>query len=247
MRVGRRRLRNALTALFIAAAIAVPAGCGGAAHVDPLGSGPASDPSGGATMDQQLLAAAASGDLAGISAALDGGANVDARDDRGRTALLVATVARQTEAVRVLLEAEPEIDLQDDQLDNPFLYAGAEGLLDILTLVNEAGADPSITNRYGGTALIPASERGHVDVVRYLLEQTDVDIDHVNRLGWTALLEAIVLGNGDASHQEVVRLLIDHGADLDIADKEGVRPLAHARARSQAEIVAMLEAAGARP
>ena len=88
---------------------------------------------------------------------------------------------------------------------------------------------------------------GHVEVVRYLLTQSDVDIDHVNRLGWTALLEAIVLGSGDAAHQEVVRLLIQHGADLDIADKDGVRPLAHARARGQAEIVAALEAAGARP
>lgn len=247
MRAGRRRLRDALTALGLAAAIAVPAGCGGAIEADAPGSESAIPSSGGETMDQRLLAAAASGDLAGISAALDGGADVDARDDRGRTALLVATVAHQTNAVRVLLEAEPDVDLQDDHLDNPFLYSGAEGLLDILTLVNEAGADPSITNRYGGTALIPASERGHVEVVRYLLEQTDVDIDHINRLGWTALLESIVLGNGDAAHQEVVRLLIEHGADLDIADKDGVRPLAHARARGQTEIVALLEAAGARP
>ena len=198
-------------------------------------------------MDEQLLAAAASGDVAGISTLLDGGADVDARDGRGRTALLVATIAGHADAVRRLLDAEPDVDLQDDQRDNPFLYAGAEGLLDILKLVNDAGADPSITNRYGGTALIPASERGHVEVVRYLLEQTDVDIDHVNNLGWTALLEAIVLGDGDAAHQEVVRLLIENGADLDIADKDGVRPLAHARARGQAEIAAALEAAGARP
>ena len=48
------------------------------------------------------------------------------------------------------------MDLQDDRLDNPFLYAGAEGILDILKLANEAGADPAITNRYGGIALIPA-------------------------------------------------------------------------------------------
>ena len=123
-------------------------------------------------MDDRLLEAAASGDVATIAEALDGGANVDARDTRGRTALLVATVAGQTEAVRSLLAAGADVDLQDNQLDNPFLYAGAEGLLDILRLVDEAGADPTITNRYGGTALIPASERGHVEVVRYLLNQT---------------------------------------------------------------------------
>ena len=198
-------------------------------------------------MDDRLLEAAASGDLGGITAALDGGADVDARDATGRTALLIATVAGETAAVRQLLAAGADVDLQDDQLDNPFLYAGAEGLLGILRLANEAGADPTITNRFGGTALIPASERGHVEVVRYLLNETDVDVDHVNRLGWTALLEAIVLGDGGPAHQEVVDLLIENGADVDRADNNGVRPLTHARERGQTAIARALEAAGARP
>ena len=240
-------LRDGMRVVAVAGLISLSAGCAIPSRADPSGSGPAATLIGGATMDERLLAAAASGDVATISAALDGGADIDARDDRGRTALLVATIARQTEAVRRLLEAEPDVDLQDDQLDNPFLYAGAEGILDILRLVNEAGADPTITNRFGGTALIPASERGHVEVVRYLLEETDVDIDHVNRLGWTALLEAIVLGDGGAAHQEVVDLLIEHSADLDVPDSDGVRPLSHARSRGQKEIAAALEAAGARP
>ncbi len=149
--------------------------------------------------------------------------------------------------LRALLAAGADVDLQDERLDNPFLYAGAEGLLDVLRLVDAAGADPAITNRFGGTALIPACERGHVEVVRYLLEHTAVDIDHVNRLGWTALLEAIVLADGGDAHQAVVDLLIEHGADLDLPDHDGVRPLAHARARGQTEIARALEAAGARP
>ena len=143
------------------------------------------------------------GDVAGIAAALRAGRR------RGRAAMPTAappcsspTRARQTEAVRALLDAGADVDLQDDILDNPFLYAGAEGLLDILRLVNEAGADPAITNRYGGIALIPASERGHVETVRYLLAESDVDVDHVNRLGWTALLEAILLSDGGPRHQD---------------------------------------------
>src|SRR5262245_37469799 len=241
------RPRGAVARMTVGAVLVVTvAACLGAGRSDQSGSAVSTAP-GGEVMNERLLAAAGPGDVDGISAALRGGADVDARDVEGRTALLVATVARQTEAVRRLLDAEPDVDLQDDRLDNPFLYAGAEGLVDILRLVNEAGADPSLTNRYGGTALIPASERGHVETVRYLVTQTDVDVDHVNRLGWTALLEAIVLGNGDADHQEVVRLLIDNGADLDIADKDGVRPLAHARARGQTEIADALEAAGAQP
>ena len=221
------------------AATLLAAGC--------LGQPADGSPTGGSTMDARLIAAAAAGDVAGIRTALADGADVDARDAHGRTAVLTATVAGHAAAVEALVEAEANVDLQDDRLDNPFLYAGAEGLLDILRLVNEAGADPALTNRFGGTALIPASERGHVDVARYLLTQSDVDIDHVNRLGWTALLEAIVLSDGGPRHQEVVDLLIEHGADLDIADKDGVRPLAHARARGQTAIAAALEAAGATP
>lgn len=207
----------------------------------------ASTPTGGPDVDERLIVAAAAGDLVAIAAAIAGGADVDVRDATGRTPLMVATEARQTEAFRALLAAGADVDLQDDKLDNPFLYAGAEGLLDILTLADEAGADPTITNRYGGVALIPASERGHIEVVRYLLTKTDVDVDHVNRLGWTALLEAILLSDGGPRHQAIVALLIEHGADVDLADGDGVRPLAHARARGQAEIAALLEAAGARP
>ena len=95
-------------------------------------------------------------------------------------------------------------------------------------------------------ALIPAAERGHVEVVRYLLTESDVDVDHVNNLGWTALLEAIILSDGGPAHQEIVALLIEHGADVDLADGDGVTPLAHARSRGFDEIAALLEAEGAR-
>jgi ankyrin repeat protein len=197
--------------------------------------------------NDRLLAAATAGHLGALSAALADGADPNARDAAGTPALMLATRANRADVVRALIEAEADVDAQDATLANPFLYAGAEGLLDILTLANEAGADPALTNRYGGVALIPASERGHVEVVRYLLSETDTDVDHVNKLGWTALLEAILLSDGGPRHQEIVRLLIENGADVDLADGDGMRPLAHARARGHDAIAALLEAAGARP
>ena len=196
--------------------------------------------------DQRLLAAATVGDASAIARALADGADPDARDADGTPATMLATRGGHVEALRALLEAEADVDAQDATLDNPTLYAGREGLLDILRAVAEAGADPTITNRFGGVALIRSSRRGHVAVVRYLLNETDIDVDHVNRLGWTALLEAILLSDGGPRHQAIVELLIENGADVDLADDDGVRPLAHARARDQAEIVALLEAADAR-
>ena len=76
------------------------------------------------------------------------------------------------------------------------------------------------TNRYGGTALIPACERGLVETVRMLLA-AGVDPNHVNRLGWTGLLEAIILSDGGPDHQAVVALLIAGGADVNLADGDG--------------------------
>ncbi len=232
---GRRRWNPTICLCF--AALLTLAACGAA-------SDPARDPLPSDTMADQLGKAASRGDTTSVLELLEDGADVDERDADGRTPVMSATRGNHVETVRALLEAGADVDIQDNRLDNPFLYAGAEGLLDVLLLTIEAGADPTLTNRFGGTALIPASERGHVEVVQELLTRTQVDIDHVNNLGWTALLEAIVLSNGDERHQQVVQLLVDHGADLTIPDKDGVTPLEHARQRGFTQIERILQAAG---
>jgi ankyrin repeat protein len=193
-----------------------------------------------------LIDAAAAGDLVGLRALLETSElDLNARDDRGRTALMAATYANQPAAVALLLQAGADVDLQDDMLNNPFLYSGAEGLMEILQLTHAAGADPAIRNRYGGVAIIPAAEKGHLDAVRYLLEETDVDVNHINDLGWTALLEAIILTDGGPMHQQIIAELIAHGADMTIADGDGVTPLQHARQRGYRDIEAQLTGAGA--
>ena len=120
------------------------------------------------------------------------------------------------------MAAGADVDVRDDALSNAFLALGETGNVAVLDAVLEGRPDVTLTNRFGGTALIPAAERGHVEMVRALLERTDVDVDHVNDLGWTALLEAVVLGSGGPAHQEIVRLLVAAGADRSIGDSEGV-------------------------
>jgi ankyrin repeat protein len=59
-------------------------------------------------------------------------------------------------------------------------------------------------------------------------------------------MEAVVLGDGGPRHTEIVRLLVAAGADPDIADRDGITALAHARKRGYSEMVSVLERAGAK-
>lgn len=195
-------------------------------------------------LNHALLKATNQGDKEAISKLLADGADIDATDDRGRTSVMIAIHTNQLELFTFLVEQGANINIRDNQQDNPLLYAGAEGKLDFLRAAIAAGADTTITNRYGGTALIPAADRGHVEIVRELLLNSDVDVNHINNLGWTALLEAVILGDGGKNHQEIVKLLIEHGADVNLADRNGVTPLQHAKKHEYHEMVDVLTNAG---
>lgn len=192
-----------------------------------------------------LHVAAGRDDVEAIKRLLSEGSEIDARDPSGSTALLVATRADKVQAAKVLIDAGADVNAKDRINDSAYLYAGARGHLEILKMTLAHGADLASTNRYGGTALIPAAERGHVETVKTLID-AGVAVDHVNNLGWTALLEAIILGNGGERHQQIVDILLKAGANPDLADRDGVTPLRHARARGYREIETRLLDAGAR-
>lgn len=196
-------------------------------------------------LTSQLFQAVEKGELVALQNALDQKVYINAQDSKKRTALMIATYNQDVEAVKLLIDAGANVNIQDDLLNTPFLYAGAEGYLDILKLTIQAGADPTIVNRYGGTALIPAAEHGHVEVIEELLNDTTINVNHANLLGWTALMEAIVLNNGNPIQQTVVQLLIDHGADVNIPDNDNVTPLQHAKKQGFKEIENILIEAGA--
>ncbi|MGI8527413.1 MAG: ankyrin repeat domain-containing protein [Pseudolabrys sp.] len=198
-----------------------------------------------AKLDQALLDAARKGDVPAVERLLKAGAKVDAPDELKRTPLMLATQANRVDVARVLIAAGANVNAKDAIEDSPYLSAGAEGRNEILKMTLAAGADLKSLNRFGGTALIPAAHHGYPDTVAILLG-TSIDKDHVNKLGWTALLEAVILGEGGGIHTKIVKLLVDAGANVNIADKDGVPPLAHAKQRRYRQIVQILEAANAR-
>ena len=193
-----------------------------------------------------LHAAAQRGDLALLQRKLAAGADVNARDAQGRTPLHVATFARQREVIRALAAAgAPLGQLENDRYDAVTIAAVADDEETLRVLLALGASAKLVTSRYDGTALIAAAHLGHAGVVRQLI-QAGAPLDHVNNLHWTAVIEAIVLGDGGPRHQATLRALIDGGASLAQADREGRTPLVLARSRGYIAMARLLEQAGAR-
>jgi len=195
--------------------------------------------------DLAMINAAGRGDLPAVEAMLAAGASVTAVDRAGRTALIAAAYRNHLEVARRLIAAGADVNAQDATRQSAFLIATSDGYVELLELTLANGADVHAKDSYNGTGLIRAADRGHVEIIRRLIN-TPMEMNHVNRLGWTALLEAIILGDGSARYVESVRLLVEGGADVNLADSGGETPLAHARSKGFAEIAAILETVGAR-
>ncbi|MEU3465549.1 ankyrin repeat domain-containing protein [Streptomyces sp. NPDC006733] len=194
--------------------------------------------------DHALLTAAERGDAAAVRAALAAGAHLEARDADLRTPLLLAARGDHVEAAAVLVAAGADVNAQDHQDDSAWLVTGVTGSVAMLRTLLPAGPDLTLRNRFGGVSVIPAAERGHVAYVQAVLDETDIDVNHVNRLGWTALLEAVILGDGGSAHRQIVQILLAAGATADLADADGVTPLVHAERRGFTDIATLLRDAG---
>ena len=192
-----------------------------------------------------LHAAAWRGDLAAVQKLLGSKVDLDARDGHGRTAVHVAAFARKPEMVRALAKAGAKLELlENDRYDAVTIAAVANDETTLRTLLSLGASAKLTTSRYDGTALIASAHLGHVGVVKQLIA-AGAPLDHVNNLHWTALIEAVVLGDGGARHTEVVRSLVAAGASTRLTDRNGQTPLALARARGYQDMVRILEAAGA--
>ena len=197
-----------------------------------------------------LFDAAQRGDAARIKSLLSAGGNsnpVDARDSHGRTPLHVAAYARKHDALRALAAAGANVNtLENDRYDIVTIAAVADDVPTLEVALSLGASARNITSRWDGTALIAAAHLGHAEVVKTLI-RAGAPLDHVNNLGWTALIESIVLGDGGARHTETLRALVAAGANVNIADRGGQTPLALASARRYRGMLDILRAAGARP
>ena len=135
--------------------------------------------------------------------------------------------------------------LENDRYDIVTIAAVANDVSTLNIALSLGASAKNVTSRYDGTALIAAAHLGHAEVVRTLI-RAGAPLDHVNNLGWTALIESIVLGDGGPRDTDTLRALIEAGANVNLADRQGQTPLSLARARGYEVMARLLRQAGAR-
>jgi uncharacterized protein len=195
---------------------------------------------------QGLHLLAARGDVAATRQALAAGAQPNVTDAHRRSPLHVAAHFGHAAIARILLEAGGDPRALDAQQYDILTIAAVRNDLAFVQLALQLGADAKlITSPYQGTALIAAAHLGHGPVVGELV-RAGAPLDHVNNLGWTALIEAIVLGDGGTRHTQCVKTLLEAGANPNLPDAAQRSPLALAKARGYDEMARLIAAAGGR-
>ena len=126
-------------------------------------------------------------------------------DNTGATALSRAVLGKRADVVEVLIDAGADIDVTNENGRSPLLLASMSGHLDIVKMLVEAGAGVCVTDNKGDTCLIVAAVFGHIETVRYLTSLPEVDVNHANQRGYTALQIAKRKG-----HKGVVKFLCEH-------------------------------------
>ena len=187
-----------------------------------------------------LHLAAHEGRVDEIDRLITAGADLNARDRAGRTPAHVAAFASHDNAVTALAKGGADMNALENGVYDVLTIAAVANDPDLVSLAMELGNKPDlITSVYDGTALIAAAHLGHHDVVARLVAG-GAPLDHVNNLAWTALIEAVVLGDGGPDHTKTVEILVEAGADKTIGDRDGVTPLQHATARGYTDMIVLL-------
>ncbi len=193
-----------------------------------------------------LFKAVADRDMVELQHEIERSVDLDQRDAFQRSALHLATFLGNHEAMRALVAAGADANaLEWEDYDIVTIAAVADDLESMKLALKLGCRADNITSRYQGTALIAAAHLGHVEIVAELI-RAGAPLDHVNNLHWTALIESIVLGDGGRRHSETLRLLVEAGADLNLADRSGKSPLHLAKQMGYSNMVKILQDAGAR-
>ena len=189
--------------------------------------------------DSHLLLAALEGNVEVVQTLLAHGANVNATDSDGGTALFNAAQEGNVEVVQTLLAHGANVSATVSDGRTALVIAAQFGSVEVVQTLLAHGANVSATDGHGWTALFVAAEKGNVEVVQTLLAH-GANVNATDSDGGTALVIAAQGGN-----VEVVQTLLAHGANVSATDSDGWTGLFVAAEEGNVEVVQTLLAHGA--
>lgn len=219
-------------------------------------------------IDQVLIEAAQNGEVETVKILLENGADIHAKNEIGRTALMyaVGNLNHHLDLVPLLLEKGSDIHIKDNDGCSALFYAARYGRMDDFELLLEKGADIEELIKKDSRVLIRAVRWGRIDLVELLLEH-GVEVNVTDDDGYTALMVAAKSGNLDlvalllehdadinaknwrgtaliwvipGGNLDMILFLLQHGADVNAQDKWGFTALMHASRTGNKDIVKLL-------
>ena len=168
------------------------------------------------TLEQRLRDAVERGDRPTIEKALERGADLQAKDELGRTVVLLAThFAGDLALVQWLHAKKAPLDVPDVNGRTALSFAAEDGRLDLARWLVEHGAEVDRRDAQQRTPLFHAALGGHDPVIAFLRDR-GADIDVRDQFGDTPLMVACA-----KSHDSTAALLLERGADATLRDQEG--------------------------
>lgn len=213
-----------------------------------------------------LMNAARNGDTEAVRHMLDLGAEINQKTSKGKTALMLAAAGGFTDIVKLLVKRGADFEMRDNYDTTALIAAATAGHSETAVALVEYGADPTFKDTSGGSALSNATFFGHTKVVLAILEKmkelTPTTGDELlllsAGLGHREIAEALLAKGIDPNARgikdrtplmaaaafdkiELVKLLVENGADPKLTDEEGVTALQVAINKGHQEIISLLK------
>lgn len=188
-----------------------------------------------ATGKTALMRAARNRQLDRVTMLLDAGADANRANDNGGTPLMYAALGGDPRIVKLILDHDVDLNAKAENGWSAVMIAAAKGYAEILEMLLDKGADPTLADVYNWTPLMRAGFEKRASVVKLLLEDDRVKINRRGENGITALHLATTQG-----YVEIVRLLVEHGADPQIKDNFDRTAYVIALQRKQADLLEVL-------
>ena len=190
---------------------------------------------------EQIFKLIEAGEIDELETELKSGIDTEATNQSGDTAILVAARNGNLDAIRLFVDFGANINAQDPKKRDVLNIAITTRNNELAKLALELGADPTaVTSVYDGGAIIYGSAKGAVQIVDMLIK-AGARINHINNLGWSALLEVAILGDGSADYIHIAKSLIAAGADKTQKDRDGRTAFDHAESRGHQQLANILQ------